>query len=58
VIVFDQPYNRTLEGPRAANWAEVETLVAERVAAAGFTLQAALPGFEDIPERLHRRLRG
>jgi 5'-nucleotidase len=57
VIVFDQPYNRTLEGPRAADWTEVETLVAERVAAAGFSLQAALPGFEDIPERLQRRLR-
>jgi 5'-nucleotidase len=57
VIVFDQPYNQALEGPRAASWAEVETLVSERVAAVGFTLQAALPGFEDIPNRLHRRLR-
>jgi 5'-nucleotidase len=58
VIVFDQPYNGALEGPRAADWSEAETLVGERVAAAGFTLQAALPGFEDTPQRLHRRLRG
>jgi 5'-nucleotidase len=57
VIVFDQPYNREVDGPRARSWAEVETLVSERVAAAGYTLQAALPGFEDIPGRLHRRLR-
>jgi 5'-nucleotidase len=58
VIVFDQPYNQGVGGPRARDWAGVETLVSERVAAAGFTLQAALPGFEDIPGRLHRRLRG
>lgn len=57
VVVFDQPYNRALEGPRAASWAEVETLVADRVAETGFTMQAALPGFEDIPDRLQRRLR-
>jgi 5'-nucleotidase len=56
VIVYDQPYNQGIAGPRARSWAEVETLVGERVAAAGFALQAALPGFEDIPARLHRRV--
>lgn len=27
VIVFDQPYNRQLNGPRASSWADVEVLV-------------------------------
>ena len=56
VIVFDQLYNRHLDGPRAADWTEVEDLVAARVADSGLTLQAPLPGFEDVPSRLHRRL--
>jgi 5'-nucleotidase len=58
VIVFDQPYNRTVDGPRARDWDEVESQVSDRMAAAGFTLQAALPGFEDTSDRLHRHLRG
>jgi 5'-nucleotidase len=29
VVVYDQPYNRDLEGPRARSWAEVEAIVAE-----------------------------
>jgi len=32
VIVFDQPYNRHLPGPRARNWHEVEEQVKELVA--------------------------
>jgi 5'-nucleotidase len=56
VVVFDRYYNRALDGPRATNWAEVEELVGERVAAAGFALQAVLPGFEEGPDRVLRRL--
>lgn len=54
VIVFDQLYNRHLDGPRATDWTEVEELVGARVAATGLTLQAPLPGFEDVPSRLRR----
>lgn len=54
VIVYDQPYNREVEGPRAVDWAEVENLVGERVAERGHALQAPLPGFEDATNRLRR----
>jgi len=54
VIVFDQPYNRGVPGPRARDWSEVETLVGDRVAEKGLSLQAPLPGFEDVPSRLRR----
>jgi 5'-nucleotidase len=57
VVVFDQPYNRDLPGPRAADWAAVEELVGERMNDLGLTLQAPLPGFEDAPHRLSRTLR-
>ncbi|MFP3900761.1 MAG: 5' nucleotidase, NT5C type [Acidimicrobiia bacterium] len=57
VIVFDQPYNREVDGPRAGDWAGVEEQVAERIAALGLSLQAPLPGFEDVPHRLRRRVR-
>jgi len=56
VVVFDRPYNRDLDGPRAVDWAEVEQLVGAQVTASGLALQAPLPGFEDSPNRLHRRL--
>jgi 5'-nucleotidase len=56
VVVFDQPYNRDVPAPRAADWAEVENLVGTRVADLGLSLQAPLPGFEDAANRL-RRLR-
>jgi 5'(3')-deoxyribonucleotidase len=57
VIVFDRPYNHGIDGPRAATWTEVEALVADRVTALGLSLQTALPGFEDTPGRLQRKLR-
>ena len=57
VIVFDQPYNRQVDGPRACDWAEVEEQVGGRIAALGLSLQAPLPGFEDVPHRLRRRVR-
>ncbi|MFO7280585.1 MAG: hypothetical protein C0P77_009300 [Thermoanaerobacterales bacterium] len=54
VIVFDQPYNRDVDGPRARDWAEVESLVGDRVTELGLTLQPPLPGFEDARNRLRR----
>jgi len=54
VIVYDQPYNRDVPGPRAADWAEVEDLVGARVAELGLSLQPPLPGLEDAPSRLRR----
>ncbi|HEX8803648.1 MAG TPA: hypothetical protein VF743_05630, partial [Acidimicrobiales bacterium] len=52
VVVFDQPYNRGVAGPRAATWDQVEDLVGARVAGLGRSLQAPLPGFEDARNRL------
>jgi 5'-nucleotidase len=57
VVVFDQPYNRAVDGPRADTWADVEELVGARMAELGQTLQAPLPGFEDAPNRLTTHLR-
>lgn len=56
VIVFDQPYNRHLEGPRAGGWADVEELVAGLAAAKGSPLQGQFPGFDDPGRRLDHRL--
>jgi 5'(3')-deoxyribonucleotidase len=55
VIVFDQPYNRDLQAPRAATWYEVEELVYEIAARRGFMLDRQLPGFDAGGERLRRR---
>jgi 5'(3')-deoxyribonucleotidase len=56
VIVYDAPYNRDVEGPRAGTWDEVEELVMERVAAVGVPLQPQLPGVDAGVDRLLRRL--
>jgi 5'(3')-deoxyribonucleotidase len=56
VIVFDAPYNRDLEGPRARSWEEVEQLVAQRVAEVGVPLQPQLPGVDPGADRLTRRV--
>lgn len=58
VIVFDQPYNRDLDGPRARTWAEVEVLVAELVAASGRSFEGQLPGLDAGADRLDRRKHG
>ena len=58
VIVYDAPYNREVEGPRARDWAEVEALVTTRIAQLGVPLQPKLPGLDDAgAERLSRRIR-
>jgi 5'(3')-deoxyribonucleotidase len=56
VIVFDAPYNRDVDGPRASSWAEVEALVAEHAAGLGLALQVQLPGLGGGADRLQRRL--
>ncbi|MEO7430165.1 MAG: hypothetical protein ABIY48_12370 [Acidimicrobiales bacterium] len=56
VIVFDAPYNRDVDGPRATSWAEAETLVFDRVASLGLPLQAQLPGLDAGADRLTRRV--
>jgi 5'-nucleotidase len=56
VIVFDAPYNRDVEGPRAATWAEVEALVLDHVASRGVPLQGQLPGLDAGADRLTRRV--
>lgn len=55
VIVYDHPYNRTLEGPRAQDWSEVEDLVAGLAAARGVPLQTQFPGIVDLSHRLDHR---
>jgi 5'(3')-deoxyribonucleotidase len=57
VIVFDQPYNGEVDAPRARDWAEVERLVLEQVAASGRPVQQQLT-VGDGTQRLQRRLRG
>lgn len=56
VIVFDQPYNRHLDGPRAAGWAEVEDLVAGLATARGLPLQGQLPGIDNHLRRIDDRV--
>lgn len=51
-IVFEQPYNRDLAGPRAANWHEVEELVYELMVQAGGVATPPLTGFDPGAERL------
>jgi 5'(3')-deoxyribonucleotidase len=56
VIVFDAPYNRDVDGPRARSWPEVEELVADRITAAGLAIQSPLPGLDDGVDRLRSRV--
>lgn len=54
VIVFDQPYNRHLPGPRARTWEEVEEMVYELAARKSAGVQTQLPGFDAGADRLDR----
>ena len=58
VIVFDQPYNRGLAGPRAHDWAEVEAIVGDLAAAHLGRYEAQLPGIDAGADRLDRRRAG
>ncbi|UDY36474.1 5' nucleotidase, NT5C type [Dermatobacter hominis] len=55
VVVFDQPYNRDLDGPRAVDWNEAEAVLAELVATRTGVFAAQLPGVEAGADRLDRR---
>lgn len=54
VIVFDQPYNRDLEGPRARDWVEAESIIEELVAERTGAFAAQLPGVTAGADRLDR----
>ncbi len=58
VIVFDQPYNRELEGPRAGDWSDVEALVMGLAATHLGRFEPQLPGFDAGSDRLQRRRGG
>jgi 5'-nucleotidase len=54
-IVFDQPYNRSLPGPRAKDWVEVEEIVAELVTERSGSFATQLPGVDPGADRIDRR---
>jgi len=54
-IVFDQPYNRSLPGPRARDWTEVEAIVGELVTEQAGRFEPQLPGIDAGSTRLHQR---
>ena len=54
VIVFDQPYNRDLDGLRAGNWVEVEAIVSELAAEKVGSFANQLPGVDAGADRLGR----
>lgn len=55
VVVFDQPYNQDLAGPRASSWDELEAIVMAKVADRGLLSQLQLPGVDAGAGRLARR---
>ncbi|MGB0115077.1 MAG: hypothetical protein WBP59_17790 [Ilumatobacteraceae bacterium] len=54
-IVFDQPYNRGMDGPRAENWVEVEAIVQGLVTEHAGRFEPQLPGIDAGSSRLPRR---
>ncbi|MCX6525312.1 MAG: hypothetical protein NTX58_11230 [Actinobacteria bacterium] len=54
VIVFDQPYNRDLDGLRASNWVEVEAIVSELATEKVGSFANQLPGVDAGSDRLGR----
>ncbi len=55
VIVFDQPYNRELDPPRASAWEQVEAMVYDELIAHQGAVQHQLPTFDPSTERLDGR---
>ncbi|MBT6446731.1 MAG: hypothetical protein HOK58_17290, partial [Acidimicrobiaceae bacterium] len=53
-IIFDQPYNRDLDGLRASNWNEVEEIVYDLMTKAGVVAERTFPGFDPDAARLDR----
>jgi 5'(3')-deoxyribonucleotidase len=58
VIIFDQPYNRSLDGLRAHDWVEAEELVTDLVTSRAGRFQLQLPGIDAGADRLVRRRGG
>ncbi len=58
VIVFDQPYNRAVAGPRAANWLEVETLVRDLMFEHGVPVQEQFRGLDEPSRRIEQAKAG
>ena len=56
VVVFDQPYNRHLDGLRAANWEQAESVISDLVAEAVGSYDAQMPGMDAGADRLDRRI--
>ena len=56
-IVFDQPYNRSLDGPRASSWVEVEALVGDLISIRGGRYEPQLPGIDAGADRLGQHQR-
>ena len=54
VIAFEQPYNRDIDGLRAANWADVEAIVADLATGHVGHHEAQLPGIDAGADRLDR----
>ncbi len=54
VIVFDQPCNQGLDGPRASNWDEVEATVSDLVTERLGAFPGQLPGMDAGADRLDR----
>lgn len=55
VITFDHPYNRHIDGPRAADWGDVEEMVVELAARHRGAVPQQLPGFDAGADRLLTR---
>jgi|TARA_B110000438_G_scaffold110820_1_gene108678 5'(3')-deoxyribonucleotidase len=55
VITFDQPYNGDIDGPRAANWAELEELVLDLAAKFRGSVPQQFPGIDAGSQRLPLR---
>jgi 5'-nucleotidase len=56
VIVYDQPYNRSLDGPRARDWGEVEQIVLELLLNRGVPVQEQFRGIDDPSRRLDQAI--
>lgn len=55
VIAFEQPYNLEIDGLRAADWSEVESIVTDLAATHVGQIETQLPGIDAGADRLDRR---
>ena len=52
VLVFSQPYNADVKGPRASGWSDVENWVLDQMARSGRTVQPLIALDTDVNRRL------